>query len=132
MSQENVKTAADAYRAMQDRDFSAFLAFLHDDVEWRQDERSVEPGTYHGHDGVLKFYESLYETFEDFVAVPERYFDAGDQVVAFLHIRGSGQTSGITIDNDVANVLEFREGKIALLQIYLDRAEALEAVGLSE
>lgn len=127
-----METAAAAYRAIQDRDFPTFLAFFHDDVEWRQDERSVEPGTYHGHEGVLKFYESLYETFEDFAAVPERYFDAGDQVVAFLHISGSGQTSGITIENDVANVLTFRDRKIAVLQIYLDRNEALNAAGLSE
>jgi ketosteroid isomerase-like protein len=132
MPQENVETAVAAYRAMLDRDLPAFLTFLHEEVEWRQDERSVEPGTYHGHHGVLKFYEALYETFEDFAVVPERYFDAGDHVVAFLHISGSGQTSGIRIDNDVANVLTFRDGKIAVLEIYLDRSEALKAAGLSE
>ena len=131
MSQENMDKAAAAFEALNAEGVPAFVRFLHEDVEWRQDARAVEPGTYYGHDGVLRFYESVYDAFPDFAAVPERYFDAGDQVLVYLRVRGSGPSSGITIDNDVATVLTFRDGKIAVYQIYLDRSEALKAVRLS-
>jgi uncharacterized protein len=132
MSQENVEVAKAAHRAMQARDFGALLKLCCKDIEWRQDPRFVEPGTYHGHEGVLRFHESLYERFEDFAVTPERYLTAGDKVVVLLHISASGQTGGIAVDNDVANVLTFRGGKIAVLEMYLDRSEAAEDAGLSE
>jgi ketosteroid isomerase-like protein len=128
MSQENVERATAAFQAFADEGVPAFLAFLHEDVEWRQDERSVEPGTYYGRDGVRKFYERVYETFPDFAVMPERYFDAGDQVLVYVRVRASGPSSGITIDNDVATVLTFRDGKVAVSQIYLDRSEAVNAL----
>jgi ketosteroid isomerase-like protein len=132
MSQENVRVARAAHRAMQDRDFDTLITLCSEDIEWRQDPRAVEPGTYHGHDGVRRFFASLYETFEDFMPVPERYLEAGDKVVALLHVRAIGPASGIIIDNDVANVLTMRDGRIAVLQIYLDRAAALADAGLAE
>jgi uncharacterized protein len=132
MSQENVDKAAAAFQALNAEGVPAFVSFLHEDVEWRQDERSVEPGTYYGHDGVRKFYERVHETFPDFTAIPERYVDAGDRVVVYLRVSGSGPSSGITIDNDVAGLLTFRDGKIAEYQIYLDRSEALKAAQLTD
>ena len=132
MPQDNIEVAKAAHRAMQARDLEALLELCCEDIEWRQDPRFVEPGTFRGHEGVLKLHESLYETFEDFDLAPERYMTAGDKVVVFLHISASGQGSGIAVDNDVANVLTFRDGKIAVLEIYLDRSEAAEDAGLSE
>ena len=132
MSRDNVEVAKAAHRALQERDFEALLELCCEDIEWRQDPRFVEPGTFRGHEGVLKFHESLYETFEDFDLVPERFMTAGDKVVVFLHISASDQGNGIAVDNDVANVLSFRDGKITVLEIYLDRSEAAEDAGLSE
>jgi ketosteroid isomerase-like protein len=53
-------------------------------------------------------------------------------VVVYLRVSGSGPSSGITIDNDVAGLLTFRDGKIAEYQIYLDRSEALKAAQLTD
>jgi uncharacterized protein len=132
MSQENLEVAKAAHRAMQARDFVALLELCCEDIEWRQDPRFVEPGTFRGHEGVLKLHETLYEAFEDFAVAPERYLPAGDKVVVFLHISAGSQGSGTPVDNDVANVLTFRDGKIAVLEVYLDRSEAAEDAGLSE
>jgi ketosteroid isomerase-like protein len=132
MSQGNVEVAKAAHSAMQAHDLEALLELCCEDIEWRQDPRFVEPGTYRGHEGVLKLHESLYERFEDFAVTPERYLPAGDRVVVFLRISASGEGSGNALDSDVANVLTFRDGKIAVLEIYLDRSEAAEDAGLPE
>jgi ketosteroid isomerase-like protein len=132
MAQDNVEVAKAAHRAMQERDFEALLGLCSEDIEWRQDPGFVVPGTFRGHEGVLKLHESLYETLEDFAVAPERYLAAGDKVVVFLHISASGQGSEAAVDNDVANVLTFRDGKIAVLEVYLERSEAAQDAGLSE
>ncbi len=43
-----------------------------------------------------------------------------------------GRESGIEVVRDLAGVYRIRDGKIASERIYLDREEALKAVGLSE
>jgi ketosteroid isomerase-like protein len=58
--------------------------------------------------------------------------DAGDQVVATVEFRGIGKESGVSVTETVAHVWTLKSGWITAWQVYLDPAEALEAVGLSE
>jgi hypothetical protein len=55
-----------------------------------------------------------------------------DRVLAFLHITASGRGSGIPMTAASANVYDLVKGKIRRVRIFLNRQEALEAVGLSE
>ena len=52
----------------------------------------------------------------------------------FLWVRfsGHGGGSGVPIDMQLAHVWTLRDGKAAGVVEYFDRAEALEAAGLSE
>jgi ketosteroid isomerase-like protein len=51
--------------------------------------------------------------------------------VQTIHARGRG--SGVAVDlAHVATVWTFRQGKIVRVALFTSRAEALEAVGLSE
>jgi ketosteroid isomerase-like protein len=52
----------------------------------------------------------------------------------FVWVRfvGHGAGSGLPVEMEVAHVVTFRDGKIARVDEYYDRAEALEAAGLSE
>jgi hypothetical protein len=45
---------------------------------------------------------------------------------------GRGATSGAGAEMDFFQVITLREGAVVHVDLYLDRAEALEAVGLSE
>jgi ketosteroid isomerase-like protein len=62
----------------------------------------------------------------------ERFFDAGDHVVMFLKLSGRGKGSGVPVTLEAAGVWTVKDGKAIRLVGYLDRREALEAVGLSE
>ena len=53
-------------------------------------------------------------------------------MLAFVHLAASGRSSGIATPADSANVYEVADGKIARTRIFLDRSEALKAVGLDE
>ena len=64
---------------------------------------------------------------------PQELVDAGDKVFAFIRTRARGKASGVEVDAHVANVWTLRDGKPVELKYFgEDRAEALEAAGLSE
>jgi ketosteroid isomerase-like protein len=72
------------------------------------------------------------EALDDFTVEVEQLFDAGDQVVVFLTSQGRGRISGIEVSRKLAQVCTVRDGQVIKIVGYDDRAQALEAVGLSE
>ncbi len=62
----------------------------------------------------------------------EALHDAGDRVVSLVHQRLTSKTAGVPVEMSFAHVFTLRDGKLARLELYSDRAEALEAAGLSE
>jgi ketosteroid isomerase-like protein len=55
----------------------------------------------------------------------------GDMVLVWVHLSGHGAGSGVPIEMELAHVLAMRDGKIAYIAEFFDRAEALEHVGIS-
>jgi ketosteroid isomerase-like protein len=51
-------------------------------------------------------------------------------VIARVELRGHGRTSGLELATRVFQVFTLRDGKIIRLEDFVDRAEALAAVGL--
>jgi ketosteroid isomerase-like protein len=72
------------------------------------------------------------EAFENWSLDVEEVFDAGDQVVTFVRQRAAARHGGPEVEMRFAQVWTFRDGLVARMEMYLDRAEALEAVGLRE
>jgi uncharacterized protein len=130
VSQANLEAAERIYAARLRGDVDALLAELHPDVEWRPHLSSLGGRSVRGHDGVRDYLASLAEEWEDFRQEVAQLFDAGDEVVAFLDTYGRGRASGVELRPRVAHVLRFEDGKCVESVTYLDRAEALRAVGL--
>jgi ketosteroid isomerase-like protein len=73
------------------------------------------------------------DTFDDVWFEAVELIDGGqDTVVAVERFGGRAKLSGVETDQTSGVVLTIREGKIARCREYATRAEALEAVGLSE
>ena len=68
------------------------------------------------------------EAFENWSLDVEKVFDAGDQVVTFVRQHAKGRHGGPEVEMRFAQVWTFRDGLIARVEMYSDRAEALEAV----
>jgi ketosteroid isomerase-like protein len=60
----------------------------------------------------------------------ERFIDAGDRVVAIMHIRGTGRGSGVEVTMQSADVRTISDGKIVRHVGFPDASDALEATGL--
>ena len=130
MSQENVETVGRAITAINERDIDGYLACCTEDIQLQMP--GVE-GVYEGADGIRRFFADIEDAGPDFRLHPERLEAVGgERVLAFVRLTFHGRASGLSIPAENGNVYEFEEGKIRRVQIFLDRAEALEAAGLSE
>jgi ketosteroid isomerase-like protein len=132
MSRENVAVAKRMYEARNRGDVEAVLADCDPNVEWQPHLATLGGEPICGHDGVRAYMASLRQDWEHFRHEPERFFDAGEKVVAFLHTYARGRGSGVDVEVPVAHVLTFKGGKCLGYVSYHDRAEALRAAGLEE
>jgi ketosteroid isomerase-like protein len=90
-----------------------------------------EAGTYRGAKATESM-ETWVESFEEFAWEAEDLIDAGDRVVAVIRESGRGRGSGVVLDHRYGAVYTIRDGKVARLQWFHDKEQALESVGLRE
>jgi ketosteroid isomerase-like protein len=132
MSQENVETLRQSFEAFDRRDRSAWLASHDQDVEVVTDRYWPEANAVRGRDAAWEFYVKVAEAFERLLARDAELMDGGDAVVAHQRSDVRGRASGAEVELDYWVVVTFQDGRIVREAWFEDRAEALEAAGLSE
>jgi ketosteroid isomerase-like protein len=134
MSQENVEIIGRAVAAINARDLDGYLACCTADIELHTPLAAIG-AVYEGPVGIRRWFTDLEDVGPDFRLELERAeMIRPGLVLAFLRVTGSGRTSGLQVTDatPTANVYDLVEGKIRRVRIFMDRQEALEAVGLSE
>jgi ketosteroid isomerase-like protein len=91
-----------------------------------------EQQVYEGADGARTFLRDWTDAWEDWELEINALRDAGDRVVALMRQRGRSKANGMPVEMSFAQVWTLRDGKQARMDMYSDRAEALEAAGLRE
>lgn len=132
MSQENVEIVRESLAAYTDGGIDAAAEFWDADISWRAIEGAPDDvGEMHGPEAVRRYLQDWLDMFDDVTNVPEELLDLGDdRVVAVQHATGRARASGVQTDIRYAVVYTLRDGKIVRGREYIDRSEALEAVGL--
>jgi ketosteroid isomerase-like protein len=132
MSQANVETVERAIAAINARDIDAYLACCTENVELLTPLAPVG-AEYLGADGIRRFLTDIEDAGPDFRIEVQRVQAIGDSnAIAFVRVRSTGRASGIVTGAESTNVYDFIDGKISRIRIFLDRDEALNAVGLTE
>jgi ketosteroid isomerase-like protein len=123
---ENIEIARAGYEAFQRSDVATVLELTDPEVEIFLPPTLPNSGTFHGHEGYMTWLGQWLEAWDDF-KIEVRGMEAVGQrhVVTAIHQSGIGRGSGIPVQMDVAYMLDIRGGKVAALQMYLDRAEAV-------
>jgi ketosteroid isomerase-like protein len=136
MSQENVEVVRGLYAAAARRDNAAVYAIYADDIEWdatRTERGAVTGQMVHGHAGLQGWLREWYGAWENIDDNLEEVLDAGDdEVLSVMTQRGRGRVSGAEVEDRLATIWTVREGRIIRAVWFPSKAEALEAVGLSE
>ena len=87
---------------------------------------------YVGRSGMERLIAMLRDSWTAWRFEAERFIDAGHCVVVFIKVVAEGVHSGIAAVQETAHVWKVRDGRLASIQIYRDRAQALEATGVSD
>jgi ketosteroid isomerase-like protein len=129
VSSENVEIVREIYRYVEaNREFPDEL--LADEIEWVNPPDAVEKGVRRGRDAFHKASRSAQEPFEEAIVVPDRWIDAGDQVVLLCHWEVKGRASGLERRQPQGHVWNLRDGKATSFAWFNDHESALRAAGL--
>jgi ketosteroid isomerase-like protein len=131
MSQENVEVVRRAFEAYVRGDLETSLAAFDPEVE-TYDHDLPDAGEYRGVEGLLRWQAHWDREWESWRWEPKEYIDAGERVVAVLHVHARGRQSGVDVERVDGAVYTMREGKCVRLDYYGSKEQALEAVGLSD
>jgi len=110
----------------------ALLPLFAEDCEYVNPPNAVEPGVRRGHVGLLAAIASLDAAFEKYEHEPGELVDLGNRVLAWTTFQASAATGGLDYEQAEAQIWTLRDGLITRFEWFHDRAEALEAAGLSE
>ncbi len=132
MLQENVRLVERAIAAINARDIESYRACCTEDVKLETPTAAVG-GVYEGIDGIRRFLTDVEEAAPDFRIELDGVEEVDSKrVIAFLRNNSTGRASGIRMAWPQTNVYDLIDGKISHVRMFVDRQEALKAVGLEE
>ena len=133
MSQENVDVVRRWWAGFNE-DGVPSLDLCDEQIEISNPPEFPVRGSFHGHEGVRRWRDQVFDILDDLNVEAEKLFDAGDgeTVVMFLRLQGVASYTRIKVDEPWAAVWKIRNGKLLHAQGYVSRRKALEAAGLSE
>jgi len=121
-----------AIAAINARDIEGYRACCTENVKLDTPMAGIG-GVYEGIDGIRRFLTDVEEAAPDFRIELDGVEEVDSKrVIAFLRNSSTGRASGIRMAWPQTNVYDLIDGKISHIRIFIDRDEALKAVGLEE
>jgi ketosteroid isomerase-like protein len=134
MSREDVEVVLDQFAAVNERDFPRAMGHYAEDVELVvHPDAFLESGTFKGRDAVGRWFGNWFRTFEPGYRFDiEEARDLGDGVLLVASHHGRGRASGVEVHGQTGYLYRLRDGKIVRGELYLSRADALEAARMRD
>jgi ketosteroid isomerase-like protein len=119
VSRENLELVRQHYAAWSSGDLDRVIEGFADEVKWHGHPRLPEPGPYRSREEVRTWMSQFREAWGELSAEPVELIDAGDSVVALVHMSGRGRGSGLEVRGGVdVHVITLRDGKVSYFRIY--------------
>jgi ketosteroid isomerase-like protein len=119
-----VRASIDAFNQ---RDMPVLLELVHPDVEWVPLRAVLYGDVYRGHEGIQRFIADMDNDIERMQVRVDELLELGENLVIYGSIVGKGRAGGMELDLPIGWVIRVREGRVAYLRAYPERADALRA-----
>jgi ketosteroid isomerase-like protein len=128
MSQDTVELVGAGMEAVLRGDFEYVESFMHPDAVLVQPPEVPDSKSYQGPNAIREAMEDWPQQWDDFSMELLEIVDVGDDVaVSVTRHTGHGRESGIEMDAHLFYVHHLPEGKLARLEMYFSREQALES-----
>ena len=127
MSSEAFDLTKRSWVFVDERDLDGFLGIVHEDVEFVSLVAEAEGGTFHGHDGVRAWWESVGESLGTLHYEPKEMRDLGEGGV-ITELVVSGKVGGVEVPQTMWHAVQVRDGKAAWWGSFRTEEEALEGL----
>ena len=132
MSQENVEIVRRWIDLFNRRDIEALVSLTEPGFEMKSLLVAIESDARGYAEFPHAYFEQIDDAYEHFQSVPDEFIDAGAAVLVVTHLEWRGKRSGAYGQTPIVAAFWLRDGKVYREETFTDRAEAVEAVGLSE
>jgi ketosteroid isomerase-like protein len=130
-----IRAVLQGYAAVNRRDFDRVRPAYDLDCKYCPEQAAFPDSdpVYYGRDGLFRTFWGLQlESFDDVRLDPKEVLDLGDRVLVTTQMSGHGTGSGVPVNQKLFQLFTFRRGLIVRQVDFSDRAQGLEAAGLSE
>jgi ketosteroid isomerase-like protein len=132
MSQENVEIVRAIYEEYGRGNFRAGVDLYDPDVLLVTRPDLPDGGRFVGVESISTYMREFLDPVTNLTWTAEEFTDAENSVVVATHQQGEGKGSGLSVQVHFFVVWTFRGRAVIRIEFFADRADALEAVGLSE
>jgi acyl-coenzyme A thioesterase PaaI-like protein/ketosteroid isomerase-like protein len=93
-------------------------------------ELGAMEGTFHGHEGFIRYFDGQRAVIEGLQIHPLEIIEADDEhVVMPFHLHGKARETGLPVEFRYAQLFRMRDGKFLSAQMYATKEKALAAAG---
>ena len=131
MSEDNVEAVREIYERWREGDFRAGAELFDREVAFLLRPEFPDAGTYVGTAAVAEYTRGFLAPWRQITIDAEEIVAAGDMVLAKVRQRGVGAASGVSTEFRYFQLWSFRGRRVIRLENVRERAEALEAAGVS-
>ena len=122
----HMQTIKASYAAFAKNDPSLLFGAMAPDIQWNEAEGSplADRNPYVGAQAIDEgVFGRLLAAIDQFTAVPDRYVDGGDDVIAFGRYGGTMKHNGAKLDAQFCHHYRFKGDRIVSFQQYTDSAQ---------
>ena len=107
-------------------------ALMHPDIELVEWPEAPDSHHVRGIDETERIRDSWFEAWDSLDFVVEEYLEQGDRVVSCGKAHAMGKGSTVPIDFENYAVFTVRDGKVARMEFFIERGQALAAAGMTQ
>jgi ketosteroid isomerase-like protein len=127
---ELVRQVIDAFNS---GDIERVVGLIHRDFEASVPPQfSAEPDIYRGHQGIRRYFDSFNDAMSEIHFEQGAFTEVGDAVVVAVRLTAKGRSTGIVVEQQLAQVFTARDGKLLQIRSYGSLPEALQSVDAAQ
>jgi ketosteroid isomerase-like protein len=112
--------------------FDLLAPFFAPDVELHQADALPYGGTWHGHEGMARFFLAMSRTWEVFDLVEQEFLATGETAVVLTRVRARARATGRELAFPILQTIRIRDGRIAEVRpFYWDTRAIADACAVS-